>query len=182
MNFNTDAEEREYLNSIPAGARVVEQGVSMTMGWLGTTYHNGHHMCVKWDNVIDGGQLSTALTHGTRLLVDVSCPYIKSLVWWRCSIEPAKTLEPTTEDEQAVLDIERDAIDGLVESLLRAKLKSHDKPSKDAPEPVDAFQQGVDAWYAEDGDGVPTSCPHVDGSWNSTRWWQGFKQAKEDNG
>jgi hypothetical protein len=63
-----------YLRSLRVGERVIETSKSMTFGWTGTTFMSktpGHGLCVKWDNIIDGGQMSTACTGGTRRIRDV---------------------------------------------------------------------------------------------------------------
>jgi len=66
MKFETVEREREYLCGLQEGERVIETGNSMMTGWQGTTVMGSRGMCVKWDNLIDGGQMTTSVTHGTR--------------------------------------------------------------------------------------------------------------------
>ncbi len=64
----------KYLRSLKVKERVIETSQSMTFGWTGTTFLSktpGHGMCVRWDNMIDGGHMSTAVTGGTRRIKDV---------------------------------------------------------------------------------------------------------------
>lgn len=66
MKFETVEQEREYLCGLQVGERVVETGQSMMTGWQGTVVMGSRGVCVKWDNLIENGRLTTSLTHGTR--------------------------------------------------------------------------------------------------------------------
>jgi hypothetical protein len=121
MQFSTVEEEREYLNSLAEGERVVEEGNSMMTGWSGTTYRSERGMCVKWDNLIEGGQLSTAVTHGTRRLRDVTCPFVKGIEAWGANLRLTEDVEPKSEDERVCLSIERETVRELVRRLKCAK-------------------------------------------------------------
>lgn len=121
MKFTTVEEEREYLKSLVEGERVVEEGNSMMTGWTGTTYRSERGMCVKWDNLIEGGHLSTALTHGTRRLRDVTCPFVKGIEAWGSNLKLTEETSPTNENERVCLSIEREAVRGLIHRLKWAK-------------------------------------------------------------
>lgn len=121
MQFKTVKEEQEYLNSLVEGERVAEEGNSMMTGWEGTTYRSERGMCVKWDNIIDGGQLSTALTHGTRRLRDLTCPFVKGIVAWGSNLKLTEDVKPQSEPERICLSIERETVMELIRRLKRAK-------------------------------------------------------------
>jgi len=68
-------EEREYLDSLRPGERVVETGQSCKAGQQGTVYVSRltGNICVMWDEIPgDGGRVVTIVTHGTRRVSDVS--------------------------------------------------------------------------------------------------------------
>jgi hypothetical protein len=119
--FATVEEEQKYLRSIEEGERVAEEGNSMMTGWEGTTYRSERGMCVKWDNIIDGGQLSTALTHGTRRIRDLTCPFVQGIVAWGSNLKLTENVEPKSEEERVCLLIERETVRELIRRLKRAK-------------------------------------------------------------
>jgi len=121
MQFGTVEEEREYLNSLSEGDRVAEQGNSMMTGWEGTVYRGERGLCVKWDNVIDGGQLSTSVTHGTRRLRDLTCPFVKGIIAWASNLKLTEGVEPKSEAERVCLSIERETVMELIRRLKCAK-------------------------------------------------------------
>lgn len=67
--------ELKYLQSLKVDDRVVETGRSCMFAATGTVFLSetpGHGNCVLWDVLPgDKGQMSTAITHGTKRIRDV---------------------------------------------------------------------------------------------------------------
>jgi hypothetical protein len=122
MQFETAEQEREYLCGLVEGERVVEEGNSGTTGWEGITVKGSRGMCVKWDNLIDdAGQMTTAVTHGTRRLRDVTCPFVQGIMAWGSNLKLTDDVAPKTEAERVCMAIERETIRELIRRLKRAK-------------------------------------------------------------
>ncbi len=121
MHFETVEQEREYLCGLQEGERVVEEGNSGTTGWEGITVKGSRGMCVKWDNLIDGGQMTTAVTHGTRRIRDVTCPFVQGIMAWGSNLKLTNDVTPKTEAERVCLAIERETVRELIRRLKRAK-------------------------------------------------------------
>ena len=121
MKFKTNELEREYLCGLVEGEWVVEEGNSGTTGWQGITVMGSRGMCVKWDNLIDGGQLTTSVTHGTRRIRDVDCPFVQGIIAWGANLALTENVTPKNEAERLCMSIEREAIKELVQQLRIAK-------------------------------------------------------------
>lgn len=121
MQFETTEQEREYLCGLVEGERVVEEGNSGTTGWEGITVKGSRGLCVKWDNLIDGGQMTTAVTHGTRRVRDVTCPFVQGIMAWGANLSLTEDVTPKSEAERVCMSIERETIKELIRRLKRAK-------------------------------------------------------------
>lgn len=122
MQFETVEQEREYLCGLVEGERVVEEGNSGTTGWEGITVKGSRGMCVKWDKLIDDdGQMTTAVTHGTRRIRDVTCPFVQGIMAWGSNLKLTNDVTLKTEAERVCLAIERETVRELIRRLKRAK-------------------------------------------------------------
>jgi hypothetical protein len=70
--------ELAYLSTLKVGDMVIETGQSGMTGVTGVVYLSntpGHGLCVHWN--LPGGDMGTAVTHGTRRIIDVVNSYAK---------------------------------------------------------------------------------------------------------